>query len=611
MLEYSKSQLDKILINNPKCNYLTAEDRQQWDSVPSSVKNRIIQEAVSYLHYQWKPLPATLYLEFIRTGIRINYEDATNERRYALGILTLAECLEYKGRFLDALIDAIWATCEESTWAIPASNFIGDVTYRPLPDVSEDIVELFSSETGVQVAVAYHLLGKQLDAVTPLIRKRMKYEVKKRIIDAYLKRSDFRWMGIDYPAPRLNNWSPWCTSNVLFCTMLIEEDPKIIQDVVWKSFKTIKRFYESSNDDGGCDEGASYWDRAGGSLYDCLELYYRLSGGKIDEFKDPKVQKIGQFIKHMHIAGQWYVNFSDGSASITINSNMTYHIGKRIQDEELCRLAKDTYRDYLKNGLPSIIKSPMRGIPALLEAEKILSEPVSDIHDAEDIYLPISQVMVARSANLVLAAKGGFNEESHNHNDVGQFILFAKGLPVFIDVGVGIYTKQTFGPNRYDIWTMQSKYHNLPTINGVQQHDGKIYAAKNTNCSFAGNAAEFSMDIAPAYPPASQCTHYIRTMYLDKDAETFTLSDRCLFESSKNQLELSFMTNRNCTFSQNQVLMDDIVMDVDSRFSCEIETVQYHDRRLESIWKVPLRRIIFRSDVGNNAAFCFKVYFAR
>lgn len=61
---------------------------------------------------------------------------------------------------MDALIDAIWATCEESTWAIPASNFIGDVTYRPLPDISEDIVELFSSETGVQVAVAYHLLGK-------------------------------------------------------------------------------------------------------------------------------------------------------------------------------------------------------------------------------------------------------------------------------------------------------------------------------------------------------------------------------------------------------------------------------------------------------------------
>ena len=78
-----------------------------------------------------------------------------------------------------------------------------------------------------------------------------------------------------------------------------------------------------------------------------------------------------------------------------------------------------------------------------------------------------------------LAAKGGHNAESHNHNDVGNFIVYADGRPVLIDAGVGTYTAKTFSPQRYEIWTMQSAYHNLPTINGFLQKDGRQFRAEN------------------------------------------------------------------------------------------------------------------------------------
>ena len=57
-----------------------------------------------------------------------------------------------------------------------------------------------------------------------------------------------------------------------------------------------------------------------------------------------------------------------------------------------------------------------------------------------DVWLPETQVMVARAqggstAGLYLAAKGGHNAESHNHNDVGHFIVYADGRPVLIDIG--------------------------------------------------------------------------------------------------------------------------------------------------------------------------------
>ena len=54
---------------------------------------------------------------------------------------------------------------------------------------------------------------------------------------------------------------------------------------------------------------------------------------------------------------------------------------------------------------------------------------------------------------MFVAAKGGFNNESHNHNDVGTFSLYVNTIPVIIDAGVGTYTKQTFGKDRYTIWT--------------------------------------------------------------------------------------------------------------------------------------------------------------
>src|SRR6185369_12944547 len=103
-----------------------------------------------------------------------------------------------------------------------------------------------------------------------------------------------------------------------------------------------------------------------------------------------------------------------------------------------------------------------------------------------DAWLPGIQVMTARrreasSAGLYLAAQGGHNAESHNHNDVGNFIVYADGEPAIVDVGVETYSAQTFSSRRYEIWTMQSAYHNLPTIDGVMQGAGRQFAARSVS----------------------------------------------------------------------------------------------------------------------------------
>ena len=91
--------------------------------------------------------------------------------------------------------------------------------------------------------------------------------------------------------------------------------------------------------------------------------------------------------------------------------------------------------------------------------------------------------MTARSAegaghNLFLAVKGGHNRKHHNHKDVGNFLVYNEGKPVLIGVGAGTYTAKNSSPQRYDIWTMQSAYHNLPTLDSVMQGYGGEYAAR-------------------------------------------------------------------------------------------------------------------------------------
>ena len=71
-----------------------------------------------------------------------------------------------------------------------------------------------------------------------------------------------------------------------------------------------------------------------------------------------------------------------------------------------------------------------------------------------------------RRGGLYVAAKGGHNGESHNHNDIGNFIVYADGEPEIIDVGNCVYTAKTFGAERYELMNTRSKNHNVPLIGG-------------------------------------------------------------------------------------------------------------------------------------------------
>ena len=459
--------------------------------IDESIRSRIKEEAESALKSPWPRLTASMYREFRLNGNRANFENLGFERIRILSALFWGEYIEMEGRYSAPLVDVIWSICEQTSWVLPAHNQVKDIEAPDLPDPDEPIVALFSAQTAANLALILHYLRQSFEEFSPLFLRRVERELKSRVIQPYLERDDLWWMGLTEIEGKVNNWNPWINSNVLLVTLLTERNPAIRERVIDKVCLTLDRFLAVYEPDGGCDEGCTYWNKAGGSLFDCLEILHAASG--IDLFSEPLIREIGRFLYRMQINGPWFVNFADGAARIRINASLVYLYGKKIGDEALQELGLEAFEalkdEYFFHGniydrlRTFSVHREMRGAAEEIRRRRDSGDAVGRRGLYPRVsWLPHTQVGAVReeagtTEGFFLSFKGGHNNESHNHNDVGSFVVSFNGGPVLIDVGVETYEAKTFSARRYDIWTMQSSYHNLPEINGLMQRFGEEYRA--------------------------------------------------------------------------------------------------------------------------------------
>jgi hypothetical protein len=592
---FTPEALQKNLTVRPAWKpYPSAADRDAWNALAPADRADIVKAGEAVLGQPYAPLPATLFLEYARTGNRSHWEAVQNARRAHLRYAVLAECVEGKGRFVDDIADGVWAICEESFWGVPA-HMGAQKRGVGLPDIQEPIIELFSAETGALLAWTEYLCGKQLDTVNPLVRERLELEVERRILSVARARQDFGWMGLTNNSP-VNNWNPWIHSNLLTCALLLDHDAARRAQTVHKILTSLDRFLDSYHEDGGCDEGPGYWGRAGASLFECLDLLDSASNGIVNYFDLPLVRAIGSYIYKVHIAGDWYVNFADAPARVKPDGSLLYRFGKASGDADLQAFGAYQYQ-HQGPGTESL----GRALPALLLGAEIRRAPARDPL-VREAWLPGIQVAVARQrANstdgFYFAALGGHNAESHNHNDVGNYVVSLDGNPVLIDVGVEIYTAKTFSSKRYEIWTMQSAFHNLPTINGVMQAAGRQYEARDTTFQSDDAAAEFRADLAVSYPKAAGVENWRRSVKLNRAAGNVMVSDRYTLHAAGGKVEMSLMTP--CTvkpdgahaviFSGGKTQVR-VAWNEGATF--RIEEIPITDTRLRSSWGTRLARIV-------------------
>jgi hypothetical protein len=300
--------------------------------------------------------------------------------------------------------------------------------------------------------------------------------------------------------------------------LLVEKDQDKRAAMVAKLLSVLDEFVNPYPQDGGCDEGPGYWGAAAASLYDNIAM---LNLATNNSFKyvcdDEKIKNMARFIYRAQIGREYFLDFADADPQPGMASSMIYRFGKDINDTGMIRFGafyrkpadgKIGRHQYFRNLFELFIQNEYQ-------------QAVQGLPLPADTWLPGIQVMLARdkegsSDGLFVAAKGGHNDESHNHNDVGNYIVYYNGQPVIIDVGRGTYTRKTFSDKRYDIWFNCSDYHNLPDINGVTQPPGANFKAGNVVYKKDKNYSSLSLDIAKAYPEKAGVSTWQRSIRLNR-----------------------------------------------------------------------------------------------
>ena len=474
------------------------------DSVPESMRQSYIAFGEQYLNKEWSCLPVSVFAEYKKTGNRTHYEGLMFEKRRQLAVLVMAELMEGRQRFMPDIINGLMSTLEETWWGLPAH-------YKTeVPRTDDQNVDLFNAETAALIAYTRHVLSDEIGQFSPLLVQRIDQEISRRILEPALN-TNYWWKTAGM------NWNPWICSNWLACVFFCEHDDNRRQAALGQIEKACEAFMAAYPDDGGCDEGPHYWDRAAASLFETL---YLLQSIPHSSFLIPHLAKLlamESYIYKMYIGNGYAVNFADAHGNrAMLNINIGYPFGLVTGDKVMCQFAAwvgqqedmlhQAARLYDKSGnWPSL----GRELIFLKYIQAFLREEPREPH-LNEVWLPDLQIMTARDP--FIAVKGGHNGESHNHNDVGSFIVYPDDKPLFIDPGVGEYTSKTFSGQRYDIWTMQSDYHNLPRINGYSQRDGKQYKAR----VISHKAGLLTLDISGAYPDEAQIRHWYRTIKILK-----------------------------------------------------------------------------------------------
>lgn len=194
-------------------------------------------------------------------------------------------------------------------------------------------------------------------------------------------------------------------------------------------------------------------------------------------------------------------------------------------------------------------------------------------------------------------------DESHNHNDVGNFVLFVGHQPILIDIGVGTYTAKTFGAHRYDLFYMQSSYHNCPLINGVEQHEGANYTSHNTHFVSKGDVTTLSSDISGAYPSNASVKSWNRTITFDRANNYVQLEDDYDLSEFKKPQQLYFITVKETKVTQTEhglMLVagtTQVEMKFDTKvFQHSLETKSLEDdHHLTNVWGDNVQRLTLKT----------------
>jgi hypothetical protein len=451
-------------------------DRAAWEMLDRGSVDALVADA----EMDWlEPWPQTLlsdYARYWRDGVRVAYEDPAGALRRRTRTAVLAAAITESEAYVDDAADGLLLLCEQTTWCWAAHESFAAARGEVVADADEPYLDLGAAETVEILAWADLVLGPALDERVPGLRRRLRREARTRVFEPFLQDRRWHWLGLD---GRLHNWNPWIHGHILSAALLLEPDVKTQLRLVELVVDGLSRYLDAMPSDGGCDEGYAYWWNGPARLAEALELLDRITDGALNPWSCGALAELAQYPRRMALGGGWYVNVGDGPARP--DRQQPWHVlhrwGRQLGEPEVVAFAA-AHRDE-----PLSTDSGLgRALASLFDREWSDASP-RPIELPRSTWLPETEVLVTRAAGLTLAVKGGHNDENHNHNDVGSFIVAVDSTPVLVDLGKPTYTAISFSSRRYEQWVVQSSWHNVPLIDGKEQSPGASERARDVEAS--------------------------------------------------------------------------------------------------------------------------------
>lgn len=509
--------------------FAKAKDKQFWKTVQTSDDYRDFRDELFYLYDAFckDEIAALKYSEykiFFQSGSRKEYETSYFSRRTRLNTCALLSLIyPEEDTYFDKLQDVIWAILDEYCWALPAHVHIEDGN-------DNNFLDLFACETGFALSEIYYLLQDRLE---DLIKSRIRAEINRRIVHAYQTRHFF-WETHD------NNWAAVCAGSIGVTLMYMR--PDLFYGLKPRLDATIEAFLSSYKSDGACREGHGYWVYGFGFFVYYADLLKQFTNGACDYFAQPRIKTIATFQQKIFLRGNITVSFADGAIHGAHMIGLTHYLKKQYPDD--VELLDMRFRDTRLGGGGDSCGRWCHAIRSIVFFEPRYCH-MPEKPEAT-YYLSDSAWYIKKCSRYCFATKAGDNDEPHNHNDIGSFILAAEDDQILCDLGAGEYTRQYFDPEtRYSFLCNSSLGHSVPIINGCAQKEGKQYCG-----TMRREADDVVLSIAHAYDVPALSALERRFSLTD---DTVTLTDTFCFSTDQNTVTERFITKYTPALGEGSV----------------------------------------------------------
>ncbi len=464
-------------------------DRVAWARLATNAGSAgVVAQAEKLVDLPVPALGDDLFLDYSRTGNRDRGQAVLFARRDWAATLTLAECLENKGRFLRPLTNLIAAICAERTWVYPAHDGKLDNFYGRTIEL-----DLRATAVAWDLATADYLLGDRLPAET---RRLIRENVRRRVLDPFRdmvegRRAEIGWMRATH------NWNAVCLAGVTGAALALEDAPEQRAWFIVAAEVYIRFFLKGFTPDGYCSEGLGYWNYGFGHFVMLGETIRAATGGRVDLLADPAARSPALFATRAEILNGIYPTIADCSPGTRPDAPTARYLGERFglsPSGDRSRAFSQSSRGIFATVLFSFLPDEL---PAAQRAERAGDSRLRT-------WFKDGGVLICRSAPEAKAPfaavlKGGHNAEHHNHNDVGSFSVVAGSAMVICDPGAEVYTARTFSSKRYDSKVLNSYGHAVPVVAGKLQRTGAEARAVVLRSDFGNDEDTLALDLRSAY----------------------------------------------------------------------------------------------------------------